>query len=138
MSKINTSYLKKCNLALQKAHTELQKCQEEDFIYEMYRSATIKEFEIVLEQSGKLLKKVLQPYFHTNKEVDKLHFKDIFRQAGHHSLLNVDEVQRWLEYRDNRNQTTHDYGEALANETLVLIDSFISDVDKLIKIIDDS
>jgi hypothetical protein len=26
------------------------------FIYEMYRSAIIKEFEIVLEQSGKLLK----------------------------------------------------------------------------------
>ena len=138
MTKIDTTYIKKCNLALEKAHQELQKCKEEDFIYEMYRSATIKEFEIVLEQSGKLLKKVLQPYFHTHKEIDKLHFKDIFRQAGNHSLLSIDEVQRWLEYRDNRNSTTHDYGEALANETLVLIEQFIKDVDKLIKIINDS
>ena len=63
MPKINTTYIKKCNQALQKAHQELQKCKEEDFIYEMYRSATIKEFEIVLEQSGKLLKKFYSHIF---------------------------------------------------------------------------
>ena len=138
MQKIDTTYLKKCNLALKKASTELKKYNEDDFMYEMYRSATIKEFEIVLEQSGKLLKKVLRKYFHSNKEVDKLTFKDIFRQAGLHSLLSINEVERWLEYRDNRNSTAHDYGADLANNTLVLIEQFTIDVDKLIKVIDAS
>ena len=138
MYKIDTTYLKKCNLALKRASTELKKYNEDDFMYEMYRSATIKEFEIVLEQSGKLLKKVLRKYFHSNKEVDKLTFKDIFRQAGLHSLLSIDEVERWLEYRDNRNSTAHDYGVDLANNTLVLIEQFTIDVDKLIKVIDAS
>jgi len=136
MQKIDTTYLKKCNLALTRASSELKKYDEDDFMYEMYRSATIKEFEVILEQSGKLLKKVLRAYFHSNKEVDKLFFKDIFRQAGVHSLLTIDEVERWLQYRDNRNSTAHDYGVDLANETLVLIKQFIIDVDKLIKVID--
>jgi len=138
MDKIDTTYLKKCNLALKRASSELTKHSEDDFMYEMYRSATIKEFEIILEQSGKLLKKVLRVYFHSNKEVDKLVFKDIFRQAGLHSLLNIEEVERWLEYRDNRNSTTHDYGVYLANETLILIEQFMIDVDKLIEVIDAS
>ena len=136
MQKVDTTYLKKCNLALQRASEELKNYDEDDFMYEMYRSATIKEFEIILEQSGKLLKKVLRAYFHSNKEVDKLVFKDIFRQAGLHSLLSIDEVERWLIYRDNRNSTTHDYGVDLANETLVLIEQFVFDVNKLIEVID--
>jgi nucleotidyltransferase substrate binding protein (TIGR01987 family) len=138
MTKIDTTYLTKCNKALQRAYEELSKCDKDDFMYEMYRSATIKEFEILLEQSGKLLKKKLKPYFHTNKEVDKLVFKDIFRTAGLHSLLTLDEVERWLIYRDNRNSTAHDYGEYLANETLILIEQFIKDVDTLIGVLNDT
>ena len=136
MSKIDTSYLHKCNTTLERAYTLLKKHDEDEIEYEMYRSATIKEFEIILEQSGKLLKKVLKPYMHTNKAVDKLIFKDIFRQAGLHDLLSVEEVERWLKYRDNRNATSHDYGELLANETLVIIEQFIVDVKKLIEVID--
>jgi nucleotidyltransferase substrate binding protein (TIGR01987 family) len=138
MQKLDTTYLNKCNMALSKAYIKLQKYNQEDIEYEIYRSAVIKEFEIILEQSGKLLKKVLRKYFHTNKAVDELSFKDIFRQAGLHSLLTIDEVERWLKYRDNRNTTAHDYGECLANETLVLIEQFIKDADKLIRTIDAS
>jgi nucleotidyltransferase substrate binding protein (TIGR01987 family) len=123
-------------MALQRAYNLLSKYDKEEIEYEIYRSAVIKEFEIILEQSGKLLKKVLKPYLHTNRAVDKLMFKDIFRQAGLHDLLSIDEVGRWLEYRDNRNSTSHDYGEFLANETLVIIEKFIVDVKRLIEVID--
>ena len=93
----------------------------------MYRSACIKEFEIILEQSGKLLHKVLNPYFHTSKEVDKLYFKEVFRHALLHSLITDEACERWLEYRDNRNNTAHDYGVDFAEETLVLLPQFIAD-----------
>jgi len=129
--KIDTSFLTRCIAALDKANTLLKEYEVEDIEYDIYRSAVIKEFEIILEQSGKLLKKTLKPYFHTSKAVDKLYFKDIFREAGNHSLLEIEEVQRWCEYRDNRNNTSHDYGEYLANNTLVLIEQFIVDAKRL-------
>ncbi len=138
MYPIDTSYLKKCNLALTRAYSYLNRYSENDVEYEIYRSAVIKEFEIILEQSGKLLKKILRAYLHSNRAVDRLVFKDIFRQAGLHGLLSIDEVQRWLKYRDNRNSTSHNYGAFLANETLILIEEFIIDVEHLIEVIDDN
>lgn len=59
---------------------------------------------MTLEQSGKLLKKVLNPYFASKKSVDILTFKDIFRQAHKHSLITEEETKRWMQYRDNRNR----------------------------------
>lgn len=132
MYKLDTTYIQRCNLALARAFEYLLKYDEDEVEYDMYRSAVIKEFEIILEQSGKLLKKLLKKYLHTNKAVDKLPFKEIFRQAGLHGLLSIDEVERWLRYRDNRNSTAHDYGESLANNTLLLIEQFIKDTNRLI------
>lgn len=134
---IDTTYLKRCISALEKAHESIQKYSQDDLEYDIFRSAVIKEFEIILEQSGKLLKKVLKPFFHSSRAVDSLYFKDIFRQAGLHGLLDTEEVERWLEYRDNRNTTVHDYGEGLAFETLKLIPQFIKDAKNLTKVIDE-
>ncbi len=133
---IDTTYLKRCNEALEKAYQGFLKYDEEDIEYEIFRSATVKEFEIVLEQVGKLMKKVLKPYFHSSRAVDTLYFKDIFRYAANHGLLTSDEVERWLEYRDNRNSTAHDYGVGFANKTLVMIPNFIDDTKKVIAVIE--
>jgi len=133
---INTTYLNKCVQTLEQAYNLLKSSKEGSINYEMYRSACIKEFEIILEQSGKLLKKTLKPYFHTSKEVDKLYFKDIFRQASLHSIISDEEAERWLEYRDNRNLTVHDYGSAFAEDTLKLFPDFIKDARLLISAIE--
>ncbi len=81
------------------------------------------------------MKKALVPYFHSKKAVDQLTFKDIFRYTGNYGLLSTDEIERWLNYRDNRNLTAHDYGFDLAEETLPLIPMFIEDVKRLIKML---
>jgi len=135
MHKIDITFLTRCIEALDKANNFLDNYNVKDIEYDIYRSAVIKEFEIILEQSGKLLKKTLKPYYHTSKAVDKLYFKDIFREAGNHGLLDIEEVQRWCEYRDNRNNTSHDYGEYLANNTLPLIKQFIIDAKKLAEVV---
>lgn len=90
---------------------------------------------MTIEQRAKLLRKRLTPYFASKKAVDTLTFKDLFRYAAKHSLLQEDEVERWFKYRDNRNSTAHDYGEQFAKDTLVLIDSFIQDTQNLIQVI---
>ncbi len=85
------------------------------------------EFEIIIEQSGKLLRKALKPYFHSSQAVDKLVFKDVFRHALQRAIITTDACERWLQYRDNRNNTAHDYGINFAEETLVLLPQFIKD-----------
>lgn len=137
MQKINTEYLDRCLETLQRSYDFIQKAEIGSVEYEMYRNSLVKGFEMTLEQSGKLLKKKITPYFASKQAVDKLTFKDIFRYALQHSLLDESSVKRWFAYRDNRNDTAHDYGQMFAEQTLSLVKNFINDVNNLKRIIDD-
>ena len=130
---IDTTYTEKCIQTLERAAELLQKCEANTVEFMMYRSACVKEFEIILEMSGKLLRKALKPYFHSSAAVDNLFFKDVFRYAVKHGLLPSEACERWLTYRDSRNTTAHDYGEDYANETIALIPDFIADAKELMK-----
>ncbi len=129
---IDTTYYERCINTLEKAYTLLLSADSSLIDYDMYRSACIKEFEIILEQSGKLLRKVLKPYFHSSGAVDKLVFKDVFRSALLRSIITDEACERWLQYRDNRNNTAHDYGVNFAEETLTLLPQFIIDAKELV------
>lgn len=131
MMKIDTTYFERCIRTLETAYTLLKKANPENIDYDMYRSASVKEFEIILEQSGKLLRKVLKPYFHSSKAVDELVFKDVFRHAVLRNIITDEACERWLQYRDNRNSTAHDYGVNFAEDTLTLLPQFITDAIEL-------
>jgi len=73
-------------------------------------------------------------YFSSAKEVDRLNYKDVFRHALKHGILTNETVERWFTYRDNRNDTAHDYGESFAEETVVLLKDFIPDAKKILEI----
>lgn len=136
MEYINTEYLQRCIDTLEKSYEMIQTTEEGSIDYEMYRNSLVKGFEMTLEQCGKLLKKKLLPYFASKKMVDSLNFKDIFRHAFKYSLIDEDAANRWMVYRDNRNNTAHNYGVAFANDTLKLIDKFLTDAKNLKKVID--
>ena len=136
MGSINTEYLERCLETLEKSYQMIKSVEEGSIDYEMYRNSLVKGFEMTLEQSGKLLRKRLVPYFASKKAVDILSFKDLFRNAFKFSLIDENAVNRWFLYRDNRNNTAHDYGRAFAEETLTLIDDFIEDVRNLKKVIE--
>lgn len=123
----------RCIQTLETSYMLINKAEKESIEYEVYRNSVIKGFELSLEISGKLLRKALNPYFATSKEVYSLIFKDLFRHAAKHGLLTIEETQRWLEYRDNRNTTAHDYGQKFAEKTLALIPNFILDSKELLK-----
>ena len=134
---IDTSYLDRCTKTLEKAYSLLQAANTDEIDFDMYRSACIKEFEIIVEQSAKLLRKVLKPYFPSSKAVDMLIYKDVFRHAALHSVIDLQLCERWLIYRDNRNNTAHDYGSGFADETIKLLPQFIEDSKVLIQLIND-
>ena len=135
MNTIDTTYLERCIHTLERAYMLLQQTNPFEIDYEMYRSACVKEFEIILEQCGKLLRKCLKPYFHSSQAVDKLYFKDVFRQAVLRSIITLDLCERFLEYRDNRNNTADDYGVNFAEEVILILPSFITDAKEIVQAI---
>jgi nucleotidyltransferase substrate binding protein (TIGR01987 family) len=129
---LNTEHLLRTASTLEQALKAIENHkQSDDIMFDLYRNAAIKSFELSLETAGKLLRKALKSYGATPKSVDSLVFNDVLRQAFKHGLLKEDSVERWLKYRLNRNNTAHDYGEGFANETLQILPNFLSDVREL-------
>lgn len=121
--------------AAERAYELFQQMNVNDDLYRICCSACVKEFELILEQSGALLKKCLKSMLHDPKAVDRLTFKDIFRKAAQHDLISLDQAEQWLEYRDSRNNTAHVYGKNYADETLALMPDFITDAKALEQVI---
>lgn len=132
---INTDFLTRCIRVLETALEQLQQYDEDTVWYDIFRTACVKKFELILEQSGSLLKKRLRPYFASNRQADQLTFKNLFRHAAKHGLISVESCERWLEYRDHRNDTAHQYGEGFAEATLALVPQFIADAKELVQVI---
>ena len=125
----------RCIDTLESAFHQLRQREPDDLLYDIFRAASVKEFELVLEQLGSLLKKRLRPYFASNRQADRLTFKNAFRYAAKHDLISVETCERWFTYRDNRNDTAHDYGEGFAETMLTLLPSFIADARELARVI---
>ena len=128
---LNTDHLKRCIQTLRSSLTFFEQAAPESIDQEIYRNAIVKGYELAQETSFKLLKKALRDYGHSAKKLDATPVKELLRLAATHSLMTLEEVERWFTYRDNRNNTAHDYGEVFAKQTLVLIPSFITDVARL-------
>jgi hypothetical protein len=124
---LNTTILETCLDTLAQAYEGIHHLDKDSTAYRIYRSAIVKEFELLLEQAGKLLRKRLRPYVSNASAVESLTFKDVFRTAGKYELLHTDAIERWFTYRDSRNDTANDDGEMLAVKTLELLPTFIED-----------
>ncbi len=127
MVKLNTDHLAQCIKTLEYSIERLKSSKPDSIDYEVFRNATVKGFELTLETSGKLLRKALKAYIGNPRAVDELTYKDLFRHAVKHGLLDSAAVERWFSYRDNRNETAHDYGIAFVKTTLKLLPDFLKD-----------
>ncbi len=136
---IDTFFLRRCISSLERGIQEIERHEGgDDVLHDLYRAACVKEFELVLEQSGKLLRKRLGAYFASNRQADRLSFKDLFRHAARHDLIDCETVGRWLGYRDSRNGTVHGYGEDFAEATLKLLPTFVDDARALADMIEEA
>jgi len=136
MGKLNTDHLLQCIKTLASSLERLKAANPDSIDYEIFRNATIKGFELTLETSGKLLRKALKIYIGNPRLADELTYKEVFRHAAKHGLLEAAVVERWFSYRDNRNDTAHDYGVAFANTTVNLLPQFIKDAQALQQVLE--
>ena len=124
---LNTDHLKRCIRTLETSLKFYAEAGQNELAQEVYRNAVVKSFELCLEVAGKLLRRAVTEFGYSNKTVDEWYFKDVLRHAAKHGLLDTSVLPRWFAYRDNRNDTAHDYGERFANETLELAQQFLAD-----------
>ena len=132
---LSVNHLRRCIETLGYSLTLYQQALEGEIQQEVYRNALVKSFELTQEVAFKLLKKALKAYGHGGKKLEALPIKDVLRLAAVHGLMTLEEVQRWFQYRDNRNSTAHDYGEHFAHETLLLIPPFLQDIATLAEVL---
>ncbi len=124
---LRTEHLARCIQTLESSLVQLRKVPAGSIEYEIFRNAAVKGFELALETAGKLLRKAIKSYTANPRAVDELTYKEVLRNAARHGLMDAASVERWFTYRDNRNNTAHDYGEGFAEETLTLMPDFIAD-----------
>ncbi|MDO8650574.1 MAG: nucleotidyltransferase substrate binding protein [Undibacterium sp.] len=128
---LNTDHLQRCIQTLQSSLRLYQATEAGSIDQEVFRNAIVKGYELSQETAFKLLRKALKEYGHSSKKLNETPIKEVLRLAASHSLMSVAEVERWFSYRDNRNNTAHDYGEGFAKQTLILLPGFISDISTL-------
>ena len=80
--------------------------------------ATIQRFEFTIELFWKLLKRILD-----SKGVDVRYPKDVLRESFSGGLIHNETV--WLSMLEDRNQTSHTYDEALADEIYKRIKTYV-------------
>ena len=100
---IDTTFFKECLDRLEVYCQLLDRDREDETAHRLGREMCIERFEVALEQSGKLLRKTLRPWFASNRAADRLTFRDTFRHAAKRGLIDIEAAERWLSYRDSLN-----------------------------------
>ncbi|MCY3951864.1 MAG: nucleotidyltransferase substrate binding protein [bacterium] len=134
--KLDASHLRRCVLALKVARSQLDRVQTPDTMHDVFLAACVKLFEMLLEQSGALLRRRLYPMFASHGKAQSLSFGDVFRFASKHGLISDADCERWLHYRVRRNFTAHEYGQDYAIAVMELLPAFVDDVDSLLPVIE--
>ncbi len=80
---------------------------------DILRDSVIQRFEYTFELSWKMMKRWLENNL-SAEHVDGVSRKELFRIAAEHQL--IDDPLAWFKYHEARNQTSHVYNQALAEE----------------------
>ena len=96
--------------------------------------ACVKEFEITVGLSDTLLRRHLRPLFSSDRQVDSLTHKAVFRHAAKRGLISTRQCERWSSYWDLRNDPSHRRVENFAKATLHWLPQFIDDARDLIEV----
>ncbi len=92
------------------------------------KDSCIKRFEYTYETAKKIMNKFLKKEY--DKSEKELSINNIFREMYGLDLIN--NFENWVDYREKRNFTSHEYNDSKTYIILDLISQFIKDVEYLI------
>ncbi|WP_348704139.1 HI0074 family nucleotidyltransferase substrate-binding subunit [uncultured Neptuniibacter sp.] len=92
------------------------------------RAGVIQNFEFSYELCWKMLRRILIE-LEGSEEITQLSRKDLFRLAAQKGLMA--DPEKWFIFHRARNEASHTYNEAKANEVFNIACDFISSANKL-------
>lgn len=95
----------------------------------LLRDGVIQRFEFTYELSWKMLKRYLEEF--SLEKADGLNNRDLFRIGWEQGLI-ID-PEKWFHYLKMRNQTSHVYDKAKAEEVFAATRQFLPDSQFLLK-----
>lgn len=107
------------------AERSLREPQDEEV-----RDAVIQRFEYSYELCWKMLKRQLELELPTPADADRMSFMELIREGAERGL--VANPERWIEYRHQRNLTSHVYEERAAHSVHASALAFLDDARKLL------
>ena len=119
-----SSFIKALNY-LQAALQEKTK-QDNDYL----RDSCIQRFEYTYELSWKMLKRYLELTEPNRESMDILSFAQLIRKGCGKGLL-LSDWSTWKKFREARNNTSHTYNDAKANEVFAIVPSFYEEANYL-------
>jgi len=88
------------------------------------RAGAIQNFEFTYEICWKFIKRWLDNNLGSAR-VDGMARRELFRLGVEHRLIN--DVDDWMEYHDARNETSHTYNDAKAEDVFEMAKKFLPD-----------
>ncbi len=103
--------------------------QNEDYI--AFRSACLDRFQLILNQSGNLMKDILTSHGLSKKLVANMKYPELFDEAERLGLLSQVFVYEWMQYRKARNVDSHEYGEETSGKIIELCPAMTKHAEEL-------
>ena len=86
----------------------------------------VQAFEFTYGVALNLLRRQMNEISGDSKKIKRLEFMDFLRAAADHEF--IPDAQRFFEYREKRNLTSHNYDEEVMRQLLAVLDPFAQDV----------
>ncbi len=103
-------------------------------LQETVRAGVIHSFEVAYEQSWKMIKRWLQENI-GEAAAEGITQRNLFRLGAESQLIS--DSERWMEYREARNLTSHTYNEDAAENVFTEATEFIYDAKQLLKALEE-
>ncbi len=101
----------------------------DDDTKETVRAGVIQNFEFTYELCWKFMRRWLQ--INLGREyAEGVTRRELFRLSTENQL--IDDIDRWMEYHDARNETVHTYDNETAEEVFAAAQDFITDAKALL------
>lgn len=103
-------------------------------LQETVRAGVVHSFEVAYEQSSKMIRRWLKENI-VDTSGEGITQRNIFRLGAENQLIS--DSERWMEYREARNLTSHTYNEDAAENVFMEATEFIHDAKQLLSVLEE-
>ncbi len=126
---LKLEYLKKALLTLEDSLSFFELKNVDARQHSVSRDSTIKRFEYCTDMFWKILKLYLESYHGVEEKSPKM----VYRMCKKVGLFDDPETESFLQMTDDRNETSHTYNEAFAEELAKRIANYYQLMSEIVK-----